>query len=100
MSESIAMLSASDTVQNDSISSESRSHIFPEVAFKPLRVLANLGPHRKETEIEIGCTRLRVLMPFAFPHLATREDEELWEFAAPLDDKGTMLSMLWVPSRC
>ncbi len=34
-----------------------------------------------------------------FPHIETREDEELWEFAAQLDDKGTMLAMLWVPSR-
>lgn len=35
-----------------------------------------------------------------FPHIPAREDEELWEFAAPLDDEGTMLSLLWVPSRC
>ena len=35
-----------------------------------------------------------------FPHIEAREDEELWEFSATLDDKGTMLSMLWVPSRC
>jgi len=35
-----------------------------------------------------------------FPHIDAREEEELWEFSAPLDDKGTWLSMLWVPSRC
>lgn len=34
-----------------------------------------------------------------FPHIEAREDEELWEFCARLDDKGTMLSMLWIPSR-
>jgi len=35
-----------------------------------------------------------------FPHIEAGEDDELWEFAAPLDDKGTMLSILWMPSRC
>jgi Zn-dependent peptidase ImmA (M78 family) len=34
-----------------------------------------------------------------FPHINPREDEELWEFSACLDGKGTMLSLLWVPSR-
>lgn len=35
-----------------------------------------------------------------FPHIDADEDEELWEFATPLDEVGTMLSLLWVPSRC
>jgi hypothetical protein len=35
-----------------------------------------------------------------FPHIPAFEDDELWEFSARLDDKGTMLSLLWAPSRC
>jgi len=34
-----------------------------------------------------------------FPHIPPRRDEELFEFAAKLDDKGTILSLLWVPGR-
>lgn len=33
-----------------------------------------------------------------FPHVRAGEDRELFEIAAPLDDEGTMLSLLWIPS--
>jgi len=33
-----------------------------------------------------------------FPHLLADEDEELFEFAAMIDDKGTVMSLLWAPS--
>lgn len=35
----------------------------------------------------------------SFPHITTYEDAELFELAAPLDDQGTMLSLLWIPGR-
>jgi DNA invertase Pin-like site-specific DNA recombinase len=35
----------------------------------------------------------------AFPHVETHEDTELFELAAPMDDEGTMMSLLWVPGR-
>ena len=34
-----------------------------------------------------------------FPHITTADDAELFELAAPLDDQGTMLSLLWIPGR-
>ncbi len=34
-----------------------------------------------------------------FPHIPANEDEELFEFAAKVDAQGTMMSVLWVPSR-
>ncbi len=34
-----------------------------------------------------------------FPHIPAADDEELFEFSARIDNKGTMLSLLWVPSR-
>jgi hypothetical protein len=34
-----------------------------------------------------------------FPHVPADDDAELFEFAAKIDDKGTMMSVLWVPSR-
>ncbi len=32
-----------------------------------------------------------------FPHIRAEDDRELFEIAAPLDDEGTMLSLLWIP---
>ena len=32
-----------------------------------------------------------------FPHIEPYEDAELFELAVPVDDKGTLLSLLWVP---
>lgn len=53
-----------------------------------------------EAQEKSGDSRLqRVPWEAWFPHVEAYEDEELWEFAAPLDDKGSMLSLLWVPSR-
>lgn len=34
-----------------------------------------------------------------FPHIEANDDEELFEFSAKIDDRGTMMSVLWVPSR-
>lgn len=33
-----------------------------------------------------------------FPHVRANDDTELFELAAPLDDAGCMLSLLWMPS--
>lgn len=33
-----------------------------------------------------------------FPHVRSRDDAELFEIAAPLDDEGSVLSLLWMPS--
>lgn len=33
-----------------------------------------------------------------FPHVRAGDDRELFELAAPLDEEGTMLSLLWIPS--
>lgn len=35
-----------------------------------------------------------------FPHVQTGSDRELFELTAPLDEDGTMLSLLWIPSWC
>jgi hypothetical protein len=44
----------------------------------------------RECKLDIG---------HAFPHIPANEGEELFEFAAPVDDKGTMMSVLSVPTR-
>jgi ABC-type proline/glycine betaine transport system substrate-binding protein len=33
-----------------------------------------------------------------FPHVPASEDEELFELTAKIDEKGTMMSVLWAPS--
>ncbi len=33
-----------------------------------------------------------------FPHVRSNGDSELFEIAAPMDDEGSMLSLLWMPS--
>lgn len=34
-----------------------------------------------------------------FPHIRADEDEELFEMAGRIDDRGTFMSVLWIPSR-
>ncbi|HEY0967270.1 MAG TPA: Mu transposase C-terminal domain-containing protein [Opitutaceae bacterium] len=50
---------------------------FPEVGPVPLRVAAKVGPHERESDIDVGCIRMRVLTPFALARLG--QPYEIWD---------------------
>lgn len=54
---------------NDAASHGGDDGAFPEVAEEPVLVPVNMGPHVRETDVAIGCTRLRIMRPFALSRL-------------------------------
>lgn len=50
---------------------------FPEIGPVPLRVAARVGPHERESDIDVGCIRMRVLTPFALARLG--HAYEIWD---------------------
>jgi hypothetical protein len=61
-------------------SSSSIESPFPEVSSIPLRVLAPVERNQKETDLEIGLIRLKVLLPFALSRLG--KSYEVWDKAS------------------
>jgi len=43
-------------------------------------------------------SRSGLQMGRCFPHVRAYDDRELFEIAAPMDKRGTVLSLLWIPS--
>jgi len=50
---------------------------FPEQGANPLRVPTRVGRNKREADVEIGCIRLKVLMPFAMARLG--RSYEVWD---------------------
>jgi Zn-dependent peptidase ImmA (M78 family) len=46
----------------------------------------------------VDCSLVPVPWDAWFPHVPASEDEELFELTAKIDEKGTMMSVLWAPS--
>jgi len=74
---SVANATVAVEVCNDDAPPVGERDDFPEVGPVPLRVPVNVGPHKSETDVEIGCTRLRILIPFVLSRLGMRY--EVWD---------------------